>query len=284
MLMLVKARIEANAAQFTASERKLAAAILSDYPFAGLVSIQELASRSDVSAPSISRFVAKIGLSGYQAFQRDLIAELKEGQRSPVEVHATGKRIEGGYLAEFMARATQQMAIAAEAITEEQFARICTLLADPKRNIYLLGGRISDVIARYLSFHLRQVRQGILHLSPVSETWPEPLLSMTSRDILFVADFRRYQSDLAALCRQAAEQRGAKIILMTDKWLSPIARDAAEVLPVPIASGTLWDTYTPALAVTEAIVTRIADDNWDQTRDRIKAWDALRITGKECGS
>lgn len=279
--MLVKDRIEDRARLFTASERKLAAAILSDYPFAGLASIQDLARRSDVSAPSISRFVTKIGLTGYQEFQRDLIAELKESQRSPVEVHEAGRRIEGGYLGEFMARATAQMAMSAEAITEEQFTRICALLAEPKRTIYLLGGRVSDFIASYLAFHLRQIRQGVVHLSALSETWPEHLLRMGSKDILFVADFRRYQPDLAALCHTASEKQGAKIILMTDRWLSPIARDAAEVLPVPIESGTLWDTYTPAVALTEAIVTRIAEDNWDHTRDRIKAWDALRITGKE---
>lgn len=279
--MLVKDRIEDNAARFTASERKLAAAILSDYPFAGLASIQDLADRSDVSAASISRFVAKIGLSGYQEFQRNLLAELKEGQRSPVEVHAAGERIEGGYLGEFMARAARQMAISAEAITEEQFARICALLADPRRSIYLLGGRVSNIIAAYLAFHLRQIRQGVQHLSEVAETWPEHLLTMGSRDILFVVDFRRYQPDLANLCRAATERRGAKVILLTDNWLSPIARDAAEVLPVPIESRTLWDTYAPALAVSEAIVTRIAEDCWDQTRDRIKAWDALRIAKKD---
>jgi len=281
--MLVKDRIEERAKHFTASERKLAAAILSDYPFAGLASIQDLARHSDVSAPSISRFVAKIGLKGYQEFQRDLIAELKESQRSPVEVYEVGRRIEGGYLNEFMARAKAQMAMFSEAITEEQFARICSLLADPKRSIFLLGGRVSDMIASYLAFHLVQIRQGVVHLSAIPETWPEHLLCMGPKDILFVVDFRRYQPDLADICRMASEQRGAKIVLMTDRWLSPIAQDAAEILPVPIESGTLWDTYTPALALTEAIVTRIAEDNWDQTRDRIKAWDALRPSLSEAG-
>lgn len=47
-------------------------------------------------------------------------------------------------------------------------------------------------------------------------------------------------------------------------------------MPVPIESGTLWDTYSAARSITEALVTRIAEDNWEQTRDRIKAWDALR--------
>ena len=79
----------------------------------------------------------------------------------------------------------------------------------------------------------------------------------------------------------ASTERNSRVILMTDKWISPIAKYAREVLPVPIESGTLWDTYSAALAVTEAIVTRIAEDNWDQTRDRIKAWDALRFVSKE---
>ena len=281
--MLVKDRIADHAPRFTTSERKLAAAILADYPFAGLASIQDLARRSDVSAPSISRFVTKIGLSGYPEFQRDLLAELREEQKSPVEVHAASRRIEGGYLGEFMARAARQTASSAEAVTEEQFTRISTLLADPRRNIYLLGGRASGIIATYLAFHLRQIRAGVFHLAANAETWPEYLLRMGSRDILFVVDFRRYQADLAALCRTASQKRGARVVLMTDKWLSPIARDAEEILPVPIESGTLWDTYTPALALTEAIVTHIADDNWDQTKDRIKAWDALRIAGKGRG-
>jgi len=63
---------------------------------------------------------------------------------------------------------------------------------------------------------------------------------------------------------------------MTDKWLSPATRHASEVLAVPIEIGTIWDSYSAALAVTEALVTRVAEDNWDNTRQRIEAWDAAR--------
>jgi len=279
--MLVKDRIAAAAAEFTLSERKLAAALLADYPFAGLAPINDLARRSDVSAPSISRFVAKIGLPGYQAFQRGLISELKEGQRSPVEVHEAGRRIQGGHLREFIARAASQTAAAAEAITEDQFARICALLSDPRRSVFVLGGRASDTIAFHLAFHLGQIRQGVVHLPPDPEVWPEYLLRMNSRDILFLVDFRRYQKSLERLAMTGYEERMVRVVLMTDKWLSPIARHATEVLPVPIGSGTLWDTYTPALAVTEAIAARIAGDNWDRTKARIEAWDAVRVTERD---
>ena len=276
MHMSIRSTIEENAESLTQSERKLAAALLSDYPYAGLISIQELAERAEVSPPSISRFVTKIGLSGYPEMQRRLIAELKEGARSPVEIHEAGNRIEGGYLAEFIARATSQLQSATEAITEGQFNRICSLLSDPKRNVYAIGGRISDTIAQLISFHLRQARQGVYHLPRDPEIWPEYLLRMRPGDVFFIVDFRRYQRNMTRLAAAASRDRRAQVILMTDKWLSPATRHASEVLAVPIETGTVWDSYSAATAVTEALVTRVAETNWDGTRARIEAWDAAR--------
>ena len=277
----IKDRIEGSAGQLTAGERKLATAILADYPFSGLASIQELSNRSEVSTASISRFMVKIGLSGYQEFQRELITELKAGDRSPVEVQPGARQFEGGYLDDFLSKTVHQMSKAGDAITEDQFARVCSALSHKKRDVYTMGGRISDTIAAHLSFHLRQARDGVHHLPQDPESWPDYLLGMRPGDIFFMVDFRRYQPALEELAKQAHQQRGADIILMTDKWISPIARHASEVLAVPIEIETLWDTYSSALAVTEAIVTRIAEDNWDDTRARIEAWDALRPAEKD---
>ena len=265
----------------TQSERKLATALLSDYPYAGLISIHELADRADVSPPSISRFVTKIGLSGYQEMQRRLIRELKGGDKSPLDLHEAGQRIESDYLAEFTMRAAEHMRVAAEAITEGQFNRITELLSDPKRDIYALGGRISDTIATHLSFHLRQARMGVFHIPRDPESWPEYLLRMKPGDIFFLADFRRYQPNLSRLAKQADIERKAQVILMTDKWLSPVNRYASEVLAVPIDTGTIWDSYSAALAVTEALVTRVAEGNWNNTKTRIEAWDSARQNSSE---
>ena len=127
-----------------------------------------------------------------------------------------------------------------------------------------------------LSFHLRQARQGVYHLPRDPESWPEYLLRMKPGDILFLADFRRYQPNLTLLAEQAATKRKAQVILMTDKWLSPATRHATEVLAVPIDTGTIWDSYSAALAITEAIVTNVGETKWDETRARIEAWDSVR--------
>lgn len=280
--MLIKDLIETKSARLTTSERKLAAVLLADYPYAGLSTIQKLANLADVSAPSISRFVAKLGLSGYQDLQQCLVAELKEeGKRSPVQLHlqqssrANQTKCDT-YLSGFIARAASQMAVSADAITSAQFERICRLLIDSKHSVYVLGGRISNTIAQHMSFHLRQTRVGVFHLPDNSEQWPEYLLRMKQGDLLFLVDFRRYQPALELLAEKAVEKAGARVILMTDTWMSPISKSASEILPVPIDSGTLWDTYAPALAVCEAIVTRIAEENFTATKARIEAWDAFR--------
>lgn len=278
--MSIRHQIETASAELTQSERKLATALLSDYPYAGLISIQELAERAEVSPPSISRFVTKIGLTGYAEMQRLLLAELKSGDISPVDIHARSKQIEGGYLAGFLERAATQVKSAGEAVTEGQFDRICDLLADPKRRIFAVGGRISDTVAQQLSFHLRQSRDGVFHLRRDPEVWPEYLLRMKPGDVFFLVDFRRYQQNLVHLAEQASARR-VQVVLMTDKWLSPATRHAAEVLAVPIDTGTIWDSYSAALAVTEALVTRVAERTWDKTRARIEAWDAVRSSTKE---
>ena len=207
--------------------------------------------------------------------QRRLLAELKDGDRSPVQLHSTNRKVEGGYLADFLSRAARQMESANEAVTEAQFQRICALLSDPKRSIYTIGGRISDSIAQHLSFHLRQARKDVFHLPRDPESWPEYVLRLKPGDVFYLVDFRRYQSNLTDLARMVAMQK-AQVVLMTDKWLSPATAHASEVLAVPIETGTVWDSYSAALAVTEALVTRVGEDNWDATRARIEAWDAAR--------
>ncbi len=275
--MDVKSRIEGMSAELTATERRLSASLLMDYPFAGLLPIQELAENTKTSSPTVSRFVTKLGFSGFQEFQRQLIGELKEGQRSPVDLQQTSAPVQGAYLAGFLARAEQIVNTSKTSVTEVQFEKVCGLLSDPKRSIYVIGGRMSDALALYTSRHLRQVRGKVFHLPADVEVWPEYLLRMRPRDILLVVDFRRYQASLAMLARRAHHDHNAQVVLMTDQWISPIAKDASEVMAVPIDSGTLWDSYTGALAVMEAIVTRVAETNWDQTKTRIEAWDATRF-------
>ncbi|MDQ0394464.1 MurR/RpiR family transcriptional regulator [Labrys monachus] len=275
--MDLRDEIQSMSETLTPAERKLAAVLLSDYPFAGLDTIQSLARRTDVSAPSIARFVQKLGCNGYQEFQRRLIGELKDGRRSPVDLRQPSGPVEDGFLRHFLARTAGTLRAATDVVTEAQFERISALLGDEKRSIYIIGGRISDPIAQHFLRHLRQVRRNVFHLPPDPEAWPEYLLRMRPRDLLVMVDFRRYQRMLDELAKTASQERGVGIILVTDRWISPIATSATEVLALPVENDTAWDTYVGALAVLDAVTARVSELDWDATRKRIEAWDEVRL-------
>jgi DNA-binding MurR/RpiR family transcriptional regulator len=279
--MGLRERIEQLSEDFTSAERKLASALLSDYPFAGLDTIQNFAEHTHTSAPSITRFIQKLGCNGYQDFQRSLIGELKEGKQSPVQLRRRVNPVVDGFLGEFLSRVSETVAAVSDVVTEAQFSRISERLADKKRSIYFVGGRISDPIAKYFSSHLRQIRPDIFHIPRDPEVWPEYLLRMRRQDILVLVDFRRYEHNLAKLAAKAAVGRGTRIFLITDKWLSPIAQNANEIIALPIESGTAWDSYCSAIALTEALISHISEHDWDATKKRIGSWDSLRLDNGE---
>jgi DNA-binding MurR/RpiR family transcriptional regulator len=277
-LMSVRESIKQDAAKLTASERKIANAVLADYPFGGLQTIQELAERTGVSAPSITRFVSKIGFSGYQDFQRQLIGELREGRRSPLDLKATEDLVDyGAFLADYARRTSARVKEMAETVSQEQFDQFLKLVADPSRNVFLIGGRISDSIANFLSVHLKQIRARIYHLPADSEQWPEHILRMRKQDVFIMFDFRRYQPDLASLADIVATKRQPSIVLITDKWMSPVARHSDIVIALPIDIGTAWDTAVCAITFVEALIVKVSEADWPATRKRIEAWDEVRL-------
>ena len=69
----------------------------------------------------------------------------------------------------------------------------------------------------------------------------DQLVDLGKRDALFVYDYRRYQIDTIRFARQAAKQ-GARIVLFTDRWASPIAEFASVTLMAPVDTVSPYDT------------------------------------------
>ena len=275
----VRTRIREAAGQLTASERKIANAILADYPFTALESIQELAAKTGVSAPSVTRFVSKIGCGGFQDLQRQLIAELKEGQRSPLDLKPRQRPVgHSEFLSEYVARVSAALQEMSTTVSQAQFDILAGLLADPARHVFLLGGRISDNIASFLSIHLRQIRSGVYRIADNPEFWPEHVLRMRKKDVVMLFDFRRYQLNLARLAETVAAKRGSTIIVVTDKWISPAARSAGHIVALPIDAATAWDTAVTAMAFVEALIVRVSEADWNATQKRIRDWDDIRFS------
>ncbi len=275
----MQTRLKAITDDLTAAESKVATALLADYPFAGLSTVTELAKRAQVSTQTIFRLIAKLGFSGYAEFQRALIGEIKERYHSPVILHeaqavATVDDNSLAALADASITATRETV---SAIPEPVFDSICEMIGDRKRSVFLIGGRISYTLADFLFRHLRQIRPKVYLVPDYHEDWPEYLMRMSRKDVVIVFDYRRYQAGLETFADKAARERGAQVVLFTDKWLSPISRHSSHILPASIDVGTPWDTSLGPVLLIEAIINKVSDNDWDATRRRIEQWDGLRI-------
>ena len=261
----------------TAAEKKAARVLLARYPIAGLSSVAEFAALAGTSGPTVLRFVAKLGYPSYPEFQRALRGEIHESLMSPLDKDRTdrGDRAAApSVLNQIFDRVRTNLAETARDLSDSELDAACALLGDLRHQCYCLGGRFSDSVAAYMASHLRIVRPGVRRFEGQASTWRDQILDVRAGDVAVIFDIRRYQEDLLEVAQRLSERK-ARIVLVTDQWLSPIARYARVVLPCRIDIGRTWDSSAALLVLAEVIVNRVTLEGWDTSKERIRKLESL---------
>ena len=261
---------------FTEAERRVAHALLGDYPTAGLETVARFAARAGTSGPTILRFVGRLGFDNYAEFQSALRAEIQARLQGPLSRYESRLDADGPDLCQRVAHGLRHnIEVAERDLPREDFARAVALLADPDRNILCIGGRFSWMIASYFHHYLRELRQGVRMIRDGSAAWADYLLDVRKGDVFVVFDFRRYQRDVLELARGAATQQ-AEIILITDIWYSPIAAISQVVIPCPVGIPSAFDSGVTGLAIAEILTAGVVEALGEGSRNRISTLESLR--------
>jgi DNA-binding MurR/RpiR family transcriptional regulator len=142
------------------------------------------------------------------------------------------------------------------------------------RAVHLAGGRFTDPIAAYSAAHLRVLRPGVRMLEGRATSRGDQLLDVASRDVMLIFDMRRYDEELLRLAG-AAKNRGAKVVLITDTWISPVSRFARHLLACKVDVGATWDSNTALFAVAEALIARTSELLWETAEARVAAKESI---------
>lgn len=272
----VAARLRAGYEGLTRAERRLAAALLDAYPMLGLGGITDLAAGAGVSTPTAARMVRKLGFAGFAEFQAALRAELEATLTGPLgkqdrwAVHAPHAHI----LNAFADAVSDNLRATLSQIEPRGFDAAAALLADPRRQVRLAGGRITRPLAEYLHTHLEVIRPGVALLGPGPASLAHGLLDLGPGDALVVFDIRRYARDLEHLAEMAAG-RGAVVVLLTDQWGSPVGKHAAHVFNARTEAPSAWDSATVLLFLVEALIAAVQSADRDRTRERMTTLEAM---------
>lgn len=276
----VAERVHRRLDQLTRAERKPARLLLANYPIAGLDPLAEFARRAKVSHPTILRFIAKLGFSGYPPFQAALRDELKARLKSPLAKGRESEEIAPNperqdFFGQFADAVCDNIRQSSAALPRGEFDAVLALLANAGHTIYVLGGRFTDSIATYLYMHLRVLRPQVHHVTGPPVSWSEYLLDMDRSSVLVVFDIRRYQDEVVHFAHEA-RQRGVNVVLITDQWLSPIASVARHVLAMRIEVPSSWDSVSAHMMLVEALIAAVNNEKWGQFSGRIRELEDLR--------
>jgi DNA-binding MurR/RpiR family transcriptional regulator len=267
---LIADRIDA----MPAGERRAAQTLIASYPVIGLKTVADFSQQAGVSSPTILRFVARLGFQNYPEFQSALQDELAARLQSPLSRTAAfpARQDESSPM---LGATLDNIRETLAHVTARQMGEIVALLSNTRTKLYLMGGRFTDPIARYMGAHLAIVRPNVFHLAGQESAWRDRLVDMGKRDVLVIFDIRRYQDSLIAFAEKA-HRRGVQIILFTDQWLSPIARFARHVVAGRTAVPSAWDSSAALFVMTETLIGEVTRHIDEAGARRMSAIESLR--------
>ncbi|MFI7643908.1 MurR/RpiR family transcriptional regulator [Nonomuraea sp. NPDC049400] len=256
-------RLSAVYPELPPGERAIVRVLLDDYPFAALGSLRALAERAGVSPPTASRLFDRLGYAGFADFQaavrdgaRDRSRLLEFVTRSPdtVESPAPGRKVPE------LRRAAEDLRTGLDstlaAVTDPLLEASAALLAEAGA-VWALGGPLSELAAEYLVRQLASLRPGARRVPESAQARARTVLDLSGSDVVVAYDFRRYSPDTARFV-QAARARGARLLLVTDAWESPLSAEAEVLIRLPREAAGPIAPLAHEIAVTELLLVATA--------------------------
>ena len=264
-------RIQMQFNELTRAERQLAHSILENYPASGLGPLAALAADAKVSVPTVARMVQKLGFKSYPEFQAKLREEFKAKVKSPIAKHdsLTDSIPTEHILNLFTDSIIDNIHHSLTQINPNEFDHVCSLLSELERHIFIAGGRVTRTLAEYFYLHLQMIRPKITYIQPTSHSWPHHLLDIHKDDIVVVFDTRRYENNSLKMA-ELAKNKGAKIILITDQWQSPIHSYAYASFNCRIEAPSAWDSLAMPSLLVESMIASIQNIHWERTKERME--------------
>lgn len=254
-------------------QRRIAQYLIEHITEAAFLSITDLAERVGVSQPSVTRFAAAVGFSGYPAL------------REKLQSIALGSLARGPEAAEENGANELQSAVDAEIENLENLRRD---FADPDQVIdigrklsqstplTILGLRISASLAEYFAYAARRIHPDVRLVTRGGSVAYDSLLQSREAGGTWVLAFsmpRHAQETLTAV--RVARSAGLKVALVTDLALGPVADTADVVFATGTGSRLVFDSYAAPGVMASALLQAMTDADPERTHARLEDYEQI---------
>ncbi|GLW47384.1 transcriptional regulator [Streptomyces sp. NBRC 14336] len=253
-------------------QRRIAQYLIENITEAAFLSITDLAERVGVSQPSVTRFAAAVGFTGYPAL------------REKLQAIALGA-LAGGPGTEENSSNELQAAVDAEIENLENLRRD---FGDPDQVIAvgrelsrstpltILGLRISASLAEYFAYAARRIHPDVRLVTRGGSVAYDALLQSREAGGTWVLAFsmpRHAQETLTAV--RVARSAGLRIALVTDLALGPVADAADYVFATGTGSRLVFDSYAAPGVMAAALLQAMTDADPERTQARLEEYEQI---------
>ena len=216
-------------------------------------SVRALAKRADVNANTVFRLAVALGFSGYDPCRTAFQAALR-GEGGMYGSRA--KQLRSGGTAALTARIRESAHKNLDALfSDANIQRVgdAVDLLEQAERIYAVGVRSCFSLAHYLSYSGRMAFDSFA--PPLNEPGgiADAITSTGPGDVVVVITFSLYSAEVVR-AHEAALARGARVIAITDSYVSPIARGADVVFCLPMDGPQPLPSQGAAFALAEVLV------------------------------
>lgn len=263
--MTEELRAQLMGVKLTKKEKLIAEFILDNFAEACFITSTEIARRLQVSDSSVIRFTRTLGYTGFMDFQRSIrktyterINSVSDNITIPSErlKLSIGKLDQSDIMESYFSNVLQNLKSCVNQNDSLSFERAAGLITGSKRK-FIVTSRANSCVGDMLLLLLKHMLPDVYETSHPALNVIDHLCDITENDCIVAVSFPRY-SEMDLLAAQMAYEAGAKIVLITDKASSPLAKYATQLLTVSVDSNTFFNSYVAVLFTIELLCSFIS--------------------------
>lgn len=256
------------------SHKKVADYILQHYDRAVYMTARQLSTGLGISESTVVRFATSLGYDGYPDFQEQL-------RRSARTILTTRQKLDLDTDPSSLEATINQSLLTdlhdLRATSEEVNVNTLELLASKIMNakrVFIVGKRSSNVLVDYLAYYLNFFHNDVRTFQSTVMDHFEQLFHIEKNDLVIMFSFPRYAKSTIEMAKYL-RQRGAEIIAITDSPDAPIVEYASNYLTSSYSIDSFIDSFVAPMAMVNALITALAYDNLDITKERLEVLEEL---------
>lgn len=245
--------IQGKFIRLSKGQKLIAEYILKNYDKAAFMTAAKLGISVGVSESTVVRFANELGFPGYPKLQKALQELIKNKLTTVQRLELRNDYFSDGDALKGVLKADMENIRATlEKINENIFEDVVQSIFEAKR-IYIIGLRSSTALSEFLGFYLNIILQNVKVVSyGISDVF-EQMINVSEGDLVIGIGFPRYAAKtIDALA--FSQDRGAKVVALTDSLLSPLATKADYTLIAQSNMASFVDSLVAPLSVINALI------------------------------